>query len=65
MKNIMGYELDFDNKQIVVAKSFLKAASIVGSKEYTLLTQLRKDYQDFPIVQREIKKSKARKPTAA
>ena len=45
----------------MAAKYFLKAASIVGSKEYTLLTQLRKDYQDFPIVQREIKKKQGKK----
>lgn len=58
MKN---YEFDFDNKQIVATKSFLKAAGIVGSEEYSILVQVRRDFPDYSIVQREITKKQGKK----
>ena len=56
MKQSVGYEIDFSEGKIIVTKKFLKEASIVGSDAYTALTQIRKDYADFSIAQRQIAK---------
>lgn len=56
MKQSVGYDIDFSEGKIIVTKKFLKEASIVGSDAYTALTQIRKDYADFSIAQRQIAK---------
>ena len=61
MKQNHGYELDYVNNTITVTKSFLKEAGIVGSAAYTALAQMRRDYPDFTIQQREIAKKPGKK----
>ena len=61
MKQHHGYELDFSNKRIVVTKSFLKEAGIIGSVAYAELAKVRKDYPDFKIMQRVIKQKQGKK----
>ena len=51
------YEVDYENQEIVVTKAFLRQAGVIGSEAYTKLTQMRADYPDYGIVQREIAKS--------
>ena len=58
MKN---YEFDYSKKQIVVSKSFLKEAGIIGSAAYIELAQVRSDFPDFQIVPREISKKQDKK----
>ena len=58
MKNC---KVDFENKQIVATKSFLKAAGIIGSPEYNELVSVRRDFGDYPVVQREITKKQGKK----
>ena len=61
MKKTQGYEIDYIENSIIVTKSFLKEAGIIGSTEYTELTQLRKDFPDFTVVQREINRKQNKK----
>ena len=61
MKKTQGYEIDYIENSIIVTKSFLKEAGIIGSTEYTELTQLRKDFPDFTVVQREINRKQGKK----
>ena len=61
MKQNRGYEIRFTENTIVVTKSFLKKAGIIGSQEYSELVQVRKDYPDFTIIQREISKKEGKK----
>ena len=59
MKN---YEFDYSKKQIVVSKSFLKEAGIIGSRAYNELAQVRRDYPGYSVVQREVKKKHGKNP---
>lgn len=59
MKN---YEFDYSEKQIVVSKSFLKEAGIIGSRAYNELAQVRRDYPGYSIVQREVNRKHEKKP---
>ncbi len=59
----VGYRPDFDTQTIILTKKFAKSASIVGSKDYTTLCRLRKDYPDYKVVVREIAKKEGKKNT--
>ncbi len=61
MKNSNRYEINYVENIITVTKKFLKDAGIIGSDAYTELAQVRRDYPDFPIVQREITKKQGKK----
>ena len=49
--------IDHVNKQIVMDRTFAKNAEILGSTEYNLLQTCRKDYPDYTVVRRQIKKN--------
>ena len=59
----LGYRPDFTTMTITLTKKFAKSASIVGSKDYMTLCQLRKDYPDYKVVVREIAKKEDKKNT--
>ena len=61
MKNINRCVVNFTQGTITVTKGFLKEAGIIGSAAYQELTQVRHDYPDFQIVQREIAKKQGKK----
>ena len=61
MKQNHGYEINYVENKIIVTKKFLKEAGIIGSNAYKELAQVRKDYPDFTIVQREIAKKNDKK----
>lgn len=50
-------KLDHKNRRIVMDKAFAKNADIVGSREYNQLQACRRDYPDYDVVRREIKKN--------
>ena len=54
------YVIDYSQKQIVVSKSFLKEAGIIGSTAYSKLARVRKDFPDYQIEQRTIAKKKGK-----
>ena len=61
MSNINRYEINHADKQIIVTKSFLKEAGIIGSPAYNVLVKLRKDLPDFAIEPRQIAKKQGKK----
>ena len=63
MKNTTAnYTIDAAKKEIIITKKFEKAANVIGSNEYKDLVTLMKDFPDFKIKVKEIKK-KANKKT--
>ena len=50
-------KIDHKNKKLVYDRAFAKNSSIVGSKEYYLLQQARKDYPDYTPEQKKIKRN--------
>lgn len=49
-------KLDHKNASIIMDRTFEKNSSIVGSKEYNLLQDCRKDYPNYSVVRKTIKK---------
>lgn len=63
MKNTTtNYTINAAKKEIIITKKFEKAANIIGSNEYKELVTLMKDFPNFEIKVKEIKK-KANKKT--
>ena len=63
MKNTTAnYTINAAKKEIIITKKFEKAANVIGSNEYKDLVTLMKDFADFKIKVKEIKK-KANKKT--
>ena len=51
-------KIEFTTKEIVVSKKFLKEANIFGSEAYNSLFQALKDFPDFTIRVKQIKRRK-------
>lgn len=63
MKNTTtNYSINAAKKEIIITKKFEKAANVIGSNEYKELVTLMKDFPNFEIKVKEIKK-KANKKT--
>ena len=54
MKNYM--KLDHENRKIVMDRTFASKAELVGSEEYNLLQQCRRDYPTYLVTRKTIKK---------
>ncbi len=54
MKNYI--KLDHENRKIVMDRTFASKADLVGSEEYNLLQQCRKDYPTYLVTRKTIKK---------
>ena len=54
MKNYM--KLDHQNRKIVMDRTFAKNAEFIGSDEYNLLQQCRRDYPLYTVTRRTINK---------
>lgn len=50
------YNVDYVEELIIVSKKFLKAASIVGTKEFEIMAVLKKTYPTYEIQIKEISK---------
>lgn len=55
MKNWV--KVDFENRQIVMDRTFAKKCTLVGSAEYEQLQRVRGDYPTFSVIQRTIQKN--------
>lgn len=49
-------KINHQNRVLVMDKTFAKTASIVGSSNYNLLQEARRDYPDYHVTTRTIKK---------
>ena len=58
MKN---YNIDFTTKTIELTKRFAKNAGVFNSPEYKEMISMRKDFPDFNVVIREIKRKAGKK----
>lgn len=58
MKNTL--KVDFEKKLIVMDRTFAKLCQNVKSDEYGILQTTRKDYPDFAVVRKQIKKNSAK-----
>lgn len=54
MKNTL--KINHENRTLVMDRTFAKAASFVGSNEYNLLQDARRDYPTYQVTLRSIKK---------
>ena len=54
MKNTL--KINHENRTLVMDRTFAKAASFVGSNEYNLLQDARRDYPSYQVTLRSIKK---------
>lgn len=62
MKNTTtNYTINAATKEIIITKKFEKATNIIGSNEYKALVTLMRDFPDFDIKVREIKKNTSKK----
>lgn len=61
MKNTTNYTINAATKEIIITKRFEKAANNIGSNEYKDLVTLMKDFPEFSIKVKEIKKKKGKK----
>ena len=50
-------KVDHANHRLIMDKTFAKNAAIVGSPEYNLLQSSRRDYPNYEVVRRTIKKN--------
>lgn len=55
MKNIL--KVDSKNARLVMDRTFAKNAAVVGSAEYTMLQNARRDYPNYTVMQRQIKRN--------
>lgn len=59
MKNIL--KVDYNNRLIIMDKDFAANSKTVGSDEYNLLQQCRRDYPTFTVTQKHIRKNPQKK----
>ena len=52
--------IDVENNLILMNKAFEQAASIVDSDEYKLLQMARRDYPNYKVIRRTIKKNSSK-----
>lgn len=53
-------KVDYENKALVMDRTFAKSAQIVGSNEYRLLQEARASYPNYTVMLRQIKKNSAK-----
>ena len=61
MNKSTGYTINFEAQEIIITKRFGKAASRIGSPEFKLMQQLRKEFEGFSFVYRIIEKKENKK----
>ncbi len=59
MKNALN--IDFENDRIIMTTTFKKKCSNTRSEEYELLQNVRRDYPNFTVITRHIKKNPNKK----
>jgi hypothetical protein len=58
---VKGLKIDMVNSKLVMNKGFAKAAAVFGSYEYDCLQQARRDYPEFKVITKQIKKNPNKK----
>lgn len=55
MKNVL--KVDSVKRCLIMDRSFAKAAETVGSREYNMLQNARRDYPEYEVIRRQIKRN--------
>lgn len=61
MNKSTGYTINFEAQEIIITKRFGKAASQIGSQEFKVMQQLRKEFEGFSFAYRIIEKKENKK----
>lgn len=61
MNKSTGYTINFEAKEIIITKKFGKAASQIGSPEFKIMQQLRKEFEGFSFAYKIIEKKENKK----
>lgn len=56
MSKNTNYTINFETEEIIITKKFGKAASQIGTPEFKVMQQLRKEFADFSFTYKTIKK---------
>lgn len=61
MNKNTNYTINFEAEEIIITKKFGKAASQIGTPEFKVMQQLRKEFAGFSFVYRTIEKKENKK----
>lgn len=56
MNKNSNYTINFESQEIIITKKFGKAASRMGSPEFKIMQQLRKEFEGFSFLYKTIEK---------
>lgn len=61
MKKTTNYTINFETEEIIITKKFGKAASQIGTPEFKIMKELRKEFAGYSIVYKTIEKKENKK----
>lgn len=61
MKNTTNYTINHATGVITITNKFAKAANVMNSPEYNIMVQLKKDFPQYKVQLKEIKKKSGKK----
>ena len=60
MRKNINYTINFETEEIIITKKFGKAASQIGTPEFRIMQQLRKEFADFSFAYKTIEKKEGK-----
>ena len=63
MNKNTNYTINFETEEIIITKKFGKAASQIGTPEFKVMQQLRKEFAGFSFAYKTIEKKENKSPT--
>ena len=61
MNKTTNYSINFETEEIIITKKFGKAASQIGTPEFKVMQQLRKEFEGFSFVYKTIERKENKK----
>lgn len=61
MNKTTNYSINFETEEIIITKKFGKAASQIGTPEFKIMQQLRKEFVGFSFVYKTIERKENKK----
>ncbi|CAK7050359.1 MAG: hypothetical protein ENTB_02416 [Enterocloster aldenensis] len=61
MNKATNYSINFETEEIIITKKFGKAASQIGTPEFKVMQQLRKEFEGFSFVYKTIERKENKK----
>ena len=60
MRKNINYTINFETEEIIITKKFGKAASQIGTPEFRIMQQLRKEFAEFSFADKTIEKKEGK-----